>query len=92
MRLDDEITRTATGETEPAYVYYRTTAGSAIEHEDVGHIAFELTDRVIALVEPGSWSINESVTWRGEEFTISHVARRIRHGEEHHYTLTLQQV
>lgn len=89
MRLDDEIVRVGSGRRVPAYVYERSTASAAVEHEGT-RLFFEVANTLFALVEPGSYSVNERVRWRGRTFEIGNVAVRSRRGRDHHITLTLE--
>jgi hypothetical protein len=89
MKLEDEIERVGSGQRVPAYVYYRNTASAPVEHEGT-RLFFGVEDTLLAIVEPGNYSVDERIRWRGRTYEIGHVAVRRRGGEDHHVTLTLE--
>lgn len=95
--LNDQVYRPADGQTYPAYVFTRQSAGDAITYDGQLHetqfIRYSLAQTMQAIVEPGPlWSVNEQVEYRGQTYTLAYVAlRRTPDGESHHVTLTFEQ-
>ena len=94
MKLKDAIYRQSTEETVPAYVFTTNSAGDARFVENpVGpdlFAGYELDSTLRVIVGPGGeWEINEGIEWGGKQYWVGYVAKRVRHGKEHHTTLTM---
>lgn len=94
--LHDEITRVISGETIPAYVFTRQSAGEALWGDTGSNspdvfVGFSLATTLHAIVEPDAYlAVNDDVIWDGGDYIVSSVARRRTiDGEDHHITVTL---